>query len=147
MNSVGFTHRSLQLTATTLLAFATALLSASGVSAEDPSWDIGAYDDCIGREIDDQTDKYGWYDINWTIDVCCRESGGVVTGSLDAPDCVAPPADPAGRSPGAPGGPGAGPKPGAGAPPQVSDPGLAPPATPSTTPLIAPAPAPGMAPS
>lgn len=36
-------------------------------------------------------------------------------------------------------------KPGA-VPPQVSNPGLAPPPTPTTTPLIAPAPAPGLAP-
>jgi hypothetical protein len=111
-------------------------------TADDRSWDIGVYDDCIEREINESTDKYGEYDINWIIDICCTESGGYVSGTLEATDCVAPPAE---RSPGAPGGPGAPPKPG-GTPPQVSDPGLAPAPTPTTTPLIAPAPAPGLGP-
>jgi hypothetical protein len=121
---------------------ATALASAGVATADDRSWDIGVYDDCIEREINESTDKYGEYDINWIIDICCTESGGYVSGTLEATDCVAPPAE---RSPGAPGGPGAPPKPG-GTPPQVSDPGLAPAPTPTTTPLIAPAPAPGLGP-
>ncbi|MGZ5365661.1 MAG: hypothetical protein ACXWZR_19220 [Mycobacterium sp.] len=142
MKSTIYKRNSPRLALLALFAAAIAFGSASVANAEDPSWDVGAYDDCIGREIDYNTERWGEYDINWIITICCQESGGVVSGSFDAPDCVAPGVE---RSPGAPGGPGAPPKPG-GTPPQVSDPGLAPPPTPTTTSLIAPAPAPGLAP-
>lgn len=133
-----------RLALSALFAAAIAFGAPSVANAEDPSWDIDVYDRCIDLVINDD----GWDDddLNTVIDNCCNESGGITTGMPDAAACVAPPADPAGRSPGAPGGPGAPPKPGAGAPPQVSDPSLAPPPTPTTTPLIAPAPAPGLAP-
>lgn len=122
---------------------AIALASASVATAEDPSWDLEVYDDCIDTSI---SNSDGEYDINTVIDLCCEKSGGVTAGPNDGTYCVAPPAEPAGRSPGAPGGPGADPKPGQ-TPPQVSNPGLAPPSAPTTTTFApAPAPAPGLAP-
>ena len=140
-NSTAAVGNLLRPIATVAFGAAIALGSAGVADAEDPSWDVGAYDDCIGREIDYNTERWGEYDINWIITICCQQSGGVVAGSFDAPDCVAPGVE---RSPGAPGGPGAPPKPG-GTPPQVSDPGLAPPPKPTTT-TFTPAPAPGLAP-
>jgi hypothetical protein len=112
-------------------------------TAEDPSWDLEVYDECIDNSI---SNSDGEYDINTVIDLCCSKSGGVTAGPNDGTYCVAPPAEPAGRSPGAPGGPGAGPKPGQ-TPPQVSGPDLAPPPAPATTTFVpVPAPATGLAP-
>jgi hypothetical protein len=128
-----------------VLAAMTALLTPGSANAEDPSWDVDVYDTCIesswdAADSDPDADSIDW---NTVIDLCCTRSGGLTVGPANDTSCVAPPA---GRSPGAPGGPGAPPKPG-GTPPQVSDPGLAPPPpAPTTTPLIAPAPAPGLAP-